>query len=152
MATTASLRAGILGPPPPRRKKTHTRTRVPCRPGATTTADCTDTSNGATDADEYGCDVYSATPDECTRSGIDDADFTPLEMCCGCGGGELIQPVAPIVSPPQPLRLGARVSSPALRQPGRNVLADGGLDSTGSVRKTAHSCSAVQSTSQDQWI
>ena len=61
---------------------------------------CNDTSNGATDEDGYGCGFYASTPEECTRTSIDDDDFTPIEMCCGCGGGSLFVPsTAPSASP-----------------------------------------------------
>merc|ERR1712018_59073 len=52
---------------------------------------CTDTDNGATDADNYGClDGYSVLlglEEYCGTA--DDDDFNPKEMCCSCGGGNM---------------------------------------------------------------
>lgn len=55
------------------------------------TGSCTDTSNGAVDEDNYACDYYTQNPDECS-SLFDDEDFTIMDMCCGCGGGQLFFP------------------------------------------------------------
>ena len=56
--------------------------------------ECVDSSNGATDVDDTGCDTYVVAS---WCGGYDDDDFSANEMCCLCGGG--IGSNSPTVSP-----------------------------------------------------
>ena len=46
------------------------------------------TDNGATDPFGDGCNEYAGNPEWCGQ--YDDNDFNSMEMCCQCGGGQLI--------------------------------------------------------------
>ena len=53
---------------------------------------CFDTDAGALDTNGNGCDWSGYSPDSplyCTTGYQDDGDFTAMDMCCGCGGGEM---------------------------------------------------------------
>jgi len=52
-------------------------------------AQCTDTDGGASDVEGYSCAAYAEFPSYCVQDGAyDDSDFTLVDMCCACGGGE----------------------------------------------------------------
>ena len=46
---------------------------------------CSDTDNGLTDSEGYGCDEYTIYPSDCGKYDTD--DFKSNEMCCACNGG-----------------------------------------------------------------
>lgn len=54
---------------------------------------CVDTDNGATDSDNWGCELgYTPYPDQIQYNpemcgDFDDDDFIASVMCCVCGGG-----------------------------------------------------------------
>ena len=49
---------------------------------------CKDTDNGATDVDGDRCSDYDDS--FCGDDAYDDVDFTLADMCCVCGGGEMV--------------------------------------------------------------
>jgi hypothetical protein len=49
---------------------------------------CVDTDDGAANDWGNGCNWYAENPEVLCSLNNDDTDFTALDMCCACGGGE----------------------------------------------------------------